>query len=159
MLQFQSVYSGELVTETMLAGEINDNVENLEEVSEFLGRLRPDKAYISIPTRPPAEDWVTAPAEEKLNKAYQLFSSCQEHVEYLIGYEGDAFAYTGDPRQDILSITAVHPMREDAVDKLLSRTGATWSVVEELLDNHQLLETIYSGASFYVRRFSKRTSA
>lgn len=34
--------------------------------------------------------------------------------EDLIGYEGNAFAFTGDVEEDLLSITAVHPMREDA---------------------------------------------
>jgi wyosine [tRNA(Phe)-imidazoG37] synthetase (radical SAM superfamily) len=41
----------------------------------------------------------------------------------LIGYEGSAFAFTGDVREDLLSITAVHPMREEAVRELLRKAG------------------------------------
>ena len=45
----------ELMTETMLAQGVNDGTKNLEAVAEFLVRLQPDRAYLSIPTRPPAE--------------------------------------------------------------------------------------------------------
>lgn len=40
-------------------------------------------------------------------------------MEYLIGYEGNDFAFTGNIEQDLLSVTAVHPMREDAVNEML----------------------------------------
>jgi len=36
-----------------------------------------------------------------------------------MGYEGNAFASTGNVEEDLLSITAVHPMREEGVKKLL----------------------------------------
>ncbi len=47
-------------------------------------------------------------------------------------YEGNAFAATGDAAADLLSITAVHRLREDAVAALLARSGATWDSVQEL---------------------------
>jgi len=45
-------------------------------------------------------------------------------VEYLIGYEGNAFAFTGNVEEDLLSITSVHPMREDAVKDFLKKANA-----------------------------------
>jgi hypothetical protein len=75
-------------------------------------------------------------------------------VEYLVGYEGDAFAYTGDVRQDLLSITAVHPMRESAVRELLGRAKAEWSLVEGLIEKGRLKEVDYLGNRYYVRCFS-----
>jgi hypothetical protein len=76
-------------------------------------------------------------------------------VEYLIGYEGNAFAFTGDIKQDLLSITAVHPMREDAVDDLLKRADADWSVVDSLVGQRQLVSIEHEGQRFYVRRFHR----
>jgi wyosine [tRNA(Phe)-imidazoG37] synthetase (radical SAM superfamily) len=99
----------------------------LERIAGFLGGLdKLDKAYVAIPTRPPAEKWVKPAREEKVNTAFQLFVKRlgNDRVEYLIGYEGNAFAFTGDVREDLLSITAVHPMREEAVRELLRRAGA-----------------------------------
>ena len=40
-------------------------------------------------------------------------------MEYRIDYEGDNFALTEQPAEDILRITAVHPIREEALKKLL----------------------------------------
>jgi wyosine [tRNA(Phe)-imidazoG37] synthetase (radical SAM superfamily) len=85
--------------------------------------------------------------------AYQIFSERLDAVEYLIGYEGVSFALTGGAEEDLLSITAVHPMRKDAVRALLSKAEADWSVVEGLVDADLLAETEYSGETFYVRKF------
>ena len=72
-------------------------------------------------------------------------------VELLTGYEGDAFASTGNFTEDILAITAVHPMRKDAVLKLLAKTGQKWSTVQRLLDSGKLREIEYQGNYFYIR--------
>ena len=151
--EFASTFGGRLVTETMLVRGINDSHAHLEEVAKFLSQVHPSVAYLSIPTRPPAEDWVQAPAEDDLNQAYQVFSERLDGVEYLIQYEGVSFALTGGAEEDLLSITAVHPMRKDAVRALLSKAEAEWSVVEGLVDTGLLAETEYSGETFYVRRF------
>jgi len=156
MLEFGKSYAGELVTETMLANEVNDGDENLKEVADFLARLKPANAYLSIPTRPPAEKHVHPPAEEVVNRTYQILSNRVNRVEYLIGYEGDAFASTGNADENLLSTTAVHPMREEAVKELMHRSGAGWSVVEGLIKQGLLIETEYEGQKFYMRRFAKR---
>jgi wyosine [tRNA(Phe)-imidazoG37] synthetase (radical SAM superfamily) len=151
-LEFARSYSGELVTETMLVEGVNDSSDHVKEVADFLARLRPARVYLAVPTRPPAEGWVRAPDEETINRAYQILSEKVDRVEYLIGYEGNAFAFTGDVEEDLLSITAVHPMREEAVSEFLSRAGSGWLVVHKLIAQGQLVETEFEGRKFYVRR-------
>ena len=90
--------------------------------------------------------------EDVINWAYQTLHDRVDQVEYLIGYEGNAFAFTGDAEEDLLSITAVHPMREEAVSEFLARAGSDWSVVQQLIDGAQLVETEFAGRHFYVRR-------
>jgi wyosine [tRNA(Phe)-imidazoG37] synthetase (radical SAM superfamily) len=155
MLTFARTYTGKLVTETMLVRGINDNDDCLKEAADFARGLQPSKAYLSIPTRPPAERWVHGPDETVLNRAYQIFAGKLNPVEYLIGYEGDAFAFTGDVERDLLSITAVHPMRKEAVSTLLSRAGTSWEVVDRLVAQGDLAKTKYNGHTFYLRRFTK----
>ena len=75
-------------------------------------------------------------------------------MEYLIGYEGNAFGFTGNIEEDLLSITAVHPLRADAVGELLEHDHADWDVVRKLISNQQLIETEYHGNNFYMRKFS-----
>jgi wyosine [tRNA(Phe)-imidazoG37] synthetase (radical SAM superfamily) len=156
MLEFRTGYPGTLATETMLIAGINDGRENLKEIASFLARLRPQVSYISIPTRPPAERWVQAPRERIVARAHQILRGEVDRVELLIGYEGNAFAASGNPREDLLSITAVHPMQEQAVAALLGRTGADWSVVGELCAGGQLVETEYAGKKYFLRAFSKQ---
>ncbi|GAB6136737.1 radical SAM protein [Thermococcus prieurii] len=155
MLAFRDDFDGTLVTETML---INiDYGDELERIADFLAELKPDKAYIAVPTRPPAEKWVEPAKEETINLAYQLFSErLGERVEYLIGYEGNAFASTGNVVEDILSITAVHPMREEALRELLRKNNADWGMVEELLEEGKLIRLNYRGEAFYMRALKSR---
>jgi len=156
MLAFADEFKGVLATETMLVNGANDSEDALEEVADFLARLKPDRAYVAIPIRPPAEPWAHGPDEETVNRAYQIISERVEHTEYLIGYEGNAFAQTGDVEEDLLSITAVHPMREDAVKEFLARAGADWDVVRWLVAHDQLVEAEHDGRTFYLRKLNRR---
>lgn len=149
---FSRIYRGALVTETMLLRGINDGEHSLKLVADFLSEVKPTTAYISVPTRPPAEEWARLPSEESIDQAYQIFSSRLKHVELLVGYEGDSFAPTGDAEQDLLSIMAVHPIREDAVKKFLEQAGKGWNVIQGLMDSGQVAETEYGGKKFYSRR-------
>ncbi|MBN1476437.1 radical SAM protein [Candidatus Sumerlaeota bacterium] len=156
-LTFSRSFEGTLATETMLAADVNDGEQNLRQVAEFLARLRPSVAYLSIPTRPPAEQWVYAPDENVVNRAYQILKTRVEHLEYLTGYEGEAFASTGNIQEDVLSITAVHPMREEAIGTLLQRVGSDWAVIDQMVAANQITPAQYEGHKYYVRRFKKKT--
>lgn len=59
---------------------------------------------------------------------------------------------TGNVEEDLLSITSVHPMREEAVSEFLARTGFDWSVVQRLITQDKLIEMEYEGMKFYMRR-------
>jgi len=157
MLAFREEFKGFLATETMLVHGVNDNEQSLVPIADFLATLQPDTAYVAIPTRPPAARWVEPAGQESVHMAYHLIADSGVKVEYLIGYEGDAFAATGDSEMDILSITAVHPMRRDAVQDLLQRNQAPWDVVTEMLAAGQLVELQYQGQQFYMRKLPSRT--
>lgn len=154
--QFSQSFRGILTTETMLVKGLNDQPRILETISDFIGQIRPQTAYLSIPTRPPAEKFAVAPSETVLNTAFQIFGKKTKNVEYLIGYEGNAFAFTGDVEDDILSITAVHPMREDAVHDFLNRSGSDWNVIEDLVRQNRLTVTAFEGKRFYLRNLHGR---
>jgi wyosine [tRNA(Phe)-imidazoG37] synthetase (radical SAM superfamily) len=149
---FSRSYKGVLAIESMLVRDVNDDERSFEMIADFLAQVRPAKAYISVPIRPPAENWVMPPSEESINRAYQIFSRKLQHVELLLGYEGDRFDFTNDAERDLMSITAVHPMREDAVRKFLGQAGKSWDVIRRMIDAGQLVETEYRGEKFYLRR-------
>lgn len=151
MAGFARIFKGKLTTETMLVSGVNDDPGEVHKIADFLAELSPAMAYLAIPTRPPAER--VSPATEKtINAAYHIFSEKLSSVEYLTGYEGNAFASTGNPVDDLLSITAVHPMREEAVAELLNRLGAGWETIQELIDKGSLVQLDYRGKRFYARK-------
>ena len=152
IVDFSEDFKGVLVSESMLLAGINDDERSLEAIAEFLAKADPAVAYISVPTRPPAEKWAASPSEESINQAYQIFSSRLKRAELLVGYEGDSFQSVGEVDSDLLAIAAVHPMREAAVEKFLKQADASWDVVQKLLDQGKLAKTEYQGNYFYLRR-------
>ncbi|MBU0663948.1 MAG: radical SAM protein [Proteobacteria bacterium] len=155
MIEFAGGYEGQLATETMLIHGVNDSPGNITEVADFLARLKPAKAYLSIPTRPPAETSVHPPAENVLNMAYQIISKRVNEVECLFGYEGNAFSLTGDVEEELLNIIAVHPMPEEAVQAFLAKAGVGWKLIDKLIAKDRLFVTDYEGKKFYLRRLQK----
>lgn len=155
MLDFAGSYTGQLNTETMLIHGYNDSEAVLRKNSSFISRLDPEIAYIAIPTRPPADSKVLPADERQLQLAWKIYAEKIKNVEMLIGYEGNAFASTGDFEQDILSITAVHPMREDAVMELLKKTGTHKSLLDRLVREDKLVVNSFSGERFYLRKLKK----
>jgi wyosine [tRNA(Phe)-imidazoG37] synthetase (radical SAM superfamily) len=157
IVEFSKDFKGTLVTETMLVQGIN-YTDELEKIANFLAEVEPNKAYVAIPTRPPAEEWVKPATEKTINEAYQVFAETLgiRKVEYLIGYEGNAFASTGNIEEDLLSITSVHPMREEAVKKILSKANSEWTVIKTLLNKGSLIEIEYENHKYYMRKLPSR---
>ncbi len=149
---FADIYRGFLATETMLVRGVNDSEKGLEEVAGFISGLDVERAYISIPTRPPANKDVEKPGEDVLVRAWQLFEQAGIRAEHLIGYEGSAFSFTGDFEADFLGITAVHPMRADAVETFLANLGRSWADIEQLLKRNLVVKNSYGGWDFYSRK-------
>jgi wyosine [tRNA(Phe)-imidazoG37] synthetase (radical SAM superfamily) len=154
--EFAGAYGGTLVSETMLVDKVNDQPEALRRVAAFLAELQPSKAYLSIPIRPPAHSWVKPPTPETLTLTHQTFNQAlPDKVELLINSEGENFAFTGDVVQDLLNITAVHPMTKAAVREFLRKARSDWQTVQSLLEQQLLKEIIYQGQQFYLRNWTR----
>lgn len=156
--EFTKEFEGTVVSETMFIDGM-DYGNEIERIAEFLKGLKKlDKAYIAIPTRPPADKWVKPAKEETVNTAFRAFSEKlgESRIEYLIGYEGNAFAFTGNVEEDLLSITAVHPMRKEAVEEFLKKARANWYVIEKLLEENKLVELEYEDNKYYMRKLPGR---
>ena len=157
IIEFAEAFEGTITTETMLLDNV-DYANEFSEIATFLAELKKlNRAYIAVPTRPPTETWVKPAKEEVVNAAFQVFSEKLgfDKVEFLTGYEGNAFAFTGNAEKDLLSIMAVHSMREEAVKTFLRKTNADWEIIETLLDAHELVELDYEGNRYYMRRLTK----
>jgi wyosine [tRNA(Phe)-imidazoG37] synthetase (radical SAM superfamily) len=153
LLSFRKKFKGKLVSETMLIYDFNDSEAEVHKLSYFLNCLNPDVAYLSVPTRPPAEKDIKPAEPNTVNRFWQIISTEVKNVELLTGYEGNAFSSTGDLRKDILSITSVHPMRQDAIDKMLHNYGEDQRFIHQMIKNKELVKSFYKDHTFYLRKF------
>jgi wyosine [tRNA(Phe)-imidazoG37] synthetase (radical SAM superfamily) len=149
--RFAADYAGTLITDTMLIAGVNDDPASLTDTADFLAGIAPHTAYLAVPTRPTTVAKAHGTDEAGLIRAHQIFAARLSAVELLTGHELGEFAHTGDARSDLLAVTAVHPMREDAVRRLLERDHAGWELVQGLLDAGMLRSTLYEGERFYLR--------
>ena len=146
---FAQAFNGVLATETMLIEGLNDGDEELEQIAALVAGFGPDIAYLTAPVRPPAEAWVRVPKPQRWVAAYAAF---RDRVETLTTDEEGRFALSGAAAESLLEITAVHPMRREAVEELLVKAGEEWSVVEDLVSSGRLLELTHRGHTYYLRR-------
>ena len=158
ILGFRSRYQGELVTETMLIADINDNPISTQTLVSYLLELQPFKSYLSIPIRPPAEAWVKVPDAHALKKIFQTFSKDIAFADLLFDAEESEFVSTGNVVDDILGITAVHPIREEALRRMLKRADVKWLAVEELVRLNKVICLEYRGERFYLQSSSSNRS-
>lgn len=152
MLSFRKIYHGELVTESMLVSGLNDNKMEARKLSSFLLELQPFKSYLSIPTRPPAEPWVTTPSPDALDEVLKVFSDRMPAMDLLFEDEVGEFSSTGDLTEDILGITAVHPLREKALKEMIVTAGGSWELVSDLLASGEICCINYRDENYYLRQ-------
>ena len=153
---FASAFKGTLVTETMLVKGINDDIESIQKTAEIISQIKPEKSFILVPTRPPAEKFVEPPSEENLNIAYQIFCTLLSDVELLISNEGTNFSYSSNAEKELLSILAVHPMRKDAIETFINKANSKWDLIEKLINKSVLKEVKYSGSTFFVKNIKAK---
>jgi wyosine [tRNA(Phe)-imidazoG37] synthetase (radical SAM superfamily) len=151
---FSRSYRGMLVSETMLVAGINDTEEALAATAGFLRDAGISRSYLSVPLRPPAVKDIRLPDEQAIARAGEIFSAAGVATELLTENEGDAFAFSGDLRKDILDITAVHPLRESALRALVEKSGASMTEVDALIAAGELKAVAHAGEIFYVRRLA-----
>ncbi|RLG09045.1 MAG: radical SAM protein [Thaumarchaeota archaeon] len=152
---FRRDFSGKFISETMLIDGVNSERSEIERIADELLKIDPDKAYIAVPTRPPAENWVKPANEEKLVEAYEIFSESlgRDRVELLIEYEGAGFKIGRDLVGDLLSIATIHPIRLDYARQILSKSiHNPDDLIERLVDSGEMKLVKYRGRFFLVRR-------
>ncbi len=151
---FASEYRGRLLAETMLVGGV-DYGEELGEIAGIVASLRPERAYVAVPVRPPAEP-VGPPGEDVVLGLYGLLEERlgRGRVELLTGLPTVDMELLSDPERNILEAAGVHPLRVEEAERLLEAAGADWGVVERLLKRGLLRLAEYRGERFLVRRLS-----
>lgn len=152
LISFSEKFKGKLVSETMLVEGVNDSIEIVEKTADLVSKVNPKIAYISIPTRPPVISEIKAAQPDAINQTFQIFSQRRIYSELILGFEGTNTGYTGNAEDDILSISSVHPIREDTMLELLNKNNASFEIVNKLKDEGMIEEAIFKSKKFYIRK-------
>ena len=143
---FRRVYGGKLWIEVMLVKGLNDGDEALHELAAVLERIRPDEIHISSPIRPPAEQWVGPPDDERLAQAAAI-----------LGPRARVLGGTGAPlnlggrvnlEESILEVLTRHPMSVEDLTETFGG-GAVKDTLVRLRETGRLREVTRLGRSFW----------
>ncbi|RJS75145.1 radical SAM protein [Methanophagales archaeon] len=121
MEKFRQEYDGEIWAEVMLVKGLNDSEEELEAIKSRLRPIEPNRTYINVPIRPPAEPWAVPPDKESIALAHAILSDV--NVVDITAEETGEFSAEGftNPEDAILAIIRRHPMREEQVIDTLKK--------------------------------------
>lgn len=108
-------------------------------------------------------DWVSLKVDAAAEKLWRAIDrphgklSLHQIMDGMLAFrrdfKGNALSFTGNVYNDILNITAVHPMRQDAVDEILNKAKADWHLVEKMLQSGELVQSEFEGHTFFMRSF------
>ncbi|MFZ2493808.1 MAG: radical SAM protein [Thermoanaerobaculia bacterium] len=149
---FAAEFKGELMTQTMLVGGINDRPEVVADTAAFLRRIRPHRAFLSIPTRPPADPHLRPPDDETVRRAWEIMSEQVPTLELMTSREQGAFGRTGNAVDDLLGMLTVHPMRLEDVEHYLTDGGEEQGRLEDLITAGRVKRVEYRDAIFIVKQ-------
>lgn len=149
--RFAASHAGTLLTETMLVDGLCADAENMRATARFIGGLSPAAAYLSVPLRPPAEQWVKAPPGGFQAVAHGLLAGEVRRAEIMgSDVQGELLAPGGDPERNLPAVAAVHPVPEAAALSYLERTGSDPALLEKLVADRAIRRVKHLGKWFFV---------
>jgi wyosine [tRNA(Phe)-imidazoG37] synthetase (radical SAM superfamily) len=125
--------------------------DELVELADFITSLRPETAYLAVPTRPPAEPWAVLPEAGVIAFAREMLEQRMWRVDLLAPEPSANVIPVLDPAADLEGILAVHPMREHEVRAYLASAGVRFGTVEELIASGRVRRARHDGDVFYTR--------
>jgi wyosine [tRNA(Phe)-imidazoG37] synthetase (radical SAM superfamily) len=119
LIDFRQEYHGHYWLEIMLIDGLNDTEKALRDLASAVRRIQPDLIHISLPTRPPAEDWVRSSTPQGQARARSILG---EHALVISDPNGD---FKLDPQVDmveaIASILQRHPMTQHQLKETIAQ--------------------------------------
>ncbi len=137
MLKLRDEFSGQIWVEVMLVKDINDNEKEIKGLSQFFEKFKPDRIYVNVPVRPPAENYAKPPSP-------YVFSIVEKFMPTAIILN---YSETGkiDPsnysslEELIISISRRHPI---SVEMLKDSIDVSFKMIEETVKRLKDLKKI-----------------
>ncbi len=147
---FAKSFKGKIWIEVMIVKNINDSEEELKGISKILEDMGPDRVYVNVPIRPPAEKWAEIPDEKAIAMAHEIL-----HSYVIAGYEEGDFHIEKPERlrEEILKICERHPMREDQIKVLAQKFSLDPDdLIKSIEDDPEMKTILYNGKRFFLMK-------
>lgn len=154
LLKFRKNFSGQIWLEIMLIKGLNDSKLAIEQLREKVSELKPERVYLNVPVRPPAEPWVQKPDDETIRLARKILNATS-----IEKYSSGDFITSKkvDDLSAVLNVIKRHPMRKEDIRELLRNRGKDEGEYNKLMSFLEILDFVekynYEGTVFY--RFKK----
>ena len=147
-ISFRKKYSGQIWMEVMLIKNVNDTMEELKQIKELLDLIKPDRVYVNVPIRPPAEDWVKIPAKDAIDLANEILGSYKDISN---PESGDFNLYTENFEDEFLAIISRHPLNLQQILKTFSNLPLEEinEKIKELESQGKIIKISYQGKKFW----------
>lgn len=156
-IDFSREYKGQLWLEVMLVEGVNDNEEELMSIKRAVDRVRPHRAYIMTPIRPPAEPWAQPPDFKTVLRAQEIIGGSITITDLESGDFG--LSEFHDAREAILEVGSRHPLRLDQAEKIEADFCDIGTVAQMLADKSlvrvEYHDAVYLLPSRFVRGIVK----
>ena len=148
LISFRKKYAGQIWMEVMLIKDLNDSRKELEEIKKKIDRINPDRVYINVPIRPPAESWVKVPTIITLKIANTILKPYRDITEPEIG---NFKVYSDDFESEFINIISRHPLKEEQIFVTFPELnkGAINKKLAELVKNKKIKKIIYDNKVFW----------
>jgi len=153
--EFAGMYQGRLLTETMLVRDLNDSEMEARAAAQFIADLRPSCAYLALPLRPPAEDWVLPPESGQMLAVFNIFRQSFNRVELLMYLPDVGLPATDKPLESLVGALKVHPMNSHDIRNFLDRNSLSQKSFQKLLKKNLIIEIAKNNQTFYIANYMK----
>ncbi len=150
MIDFKKQFKGEIWLEVMLVAGLNDGDTEIEAIAQKITELHPDRVYINVPIRPPAESWVKIPPLARIKALQQKLENI---IDISIPEEGIFTLVSTTPKEielELIETLKRHPMREDQILELIrDKIPEPGEFLQSLLKTQQIKKMIHNDVPFY----------
>lgn len=144
-IDFRKEFRGKIWLEIMLVKGLNDTRQELEKIKEAVDQTKPDRVYISVPIRPPAEKWVEIPDPKSILEAQKILQGSTPLDMFETGEFG--LGDFDDVREVIMEIGSRHPLRKSQACEIEERMGES-GVIERMIAEGKLFEVNYNKETY-----------
>jgi len=144
MLAFKSKYNGPLIIEILIVKTLNDSKEEIEQINDFLLKLKPTRIDISSIDRPPAYAVQAVGYEELLGISHMFDSSLPVYIASRKKADMKASSYSDD---EILDTLDKRPLTQEDIEALFDKYSQ--NRVQNLLRKDKIKLVSTNGVEFY----------